>query len=183
MITFLEIIEAVEQEGRITNGDLRPMVKRIINEINADKCRRGNYQELIINNEVLAITTEAQSYIPFPVGFDRLIALDFSSNEGISWWRIEEQNQYRAPYTQGMPRWYYRASGGIYIYPFSEVAPNCRVQITYYKAPAKMVLDTDVLTVEDLYSTIVKETIARVLRYHDKDGQADSYVADAKRTM
>jgi hypothetical protein len=80
---------------------------------------------------------------------------------------------------RGYPEWYFRSGASIYIYPFDEILTTHFFQISYYRQHPPLVDDTDLLMVDDLYPTVLNETLGRVRRYHDDFNGAKQYKEDA----
>lgn len=184
--TFLDLINAVKEEGRVDRGnDLDAMVKRIINEVMIKHSRNKEFPDLFVPNTAVAIPSNGLDHFALPADFAKVNQVIYSTNSGTNFARLKKKNVYSLPYLTGFPQWWYTAGSQLYLYPASEVLTGGThvLQIDYYKLPPVLVGNTDPLIIDDLYPVIITETLSRIRRYHQDEQGAQAFKADAKESM
>lgn len=184
--TFLDLVTAVKEEGRVDRGnDLDAMIKRIINEIMVKHCRNKEFPDLFTPNTAITIPSNGIDHFALPADFAKVNQVVFSTNSGTNFVRLKKKNVYSLPYLTGFPQWWYTAGSQLYLYPYTEIVTGGThvLRIDYYKLPVLLVGDTDPLTIDDLYPVIINETLSRVRRYHQDETGAQAFKKDSQDAM
>lgn len=178
--TFLEIIDSIKGECRVAaSTDLDDWIKDVINQEYVDLCANADFDELLVPEATVTITSDAQSQYDLPVDLRKLLGVEFASDADDPYWRpLIARNARTRSYTHGTPEWYYKAGNKLNIFPASLIVTDHVLRISYYKKPTALVDDTDVMEVEKLETPLIKKVVARVLRYH-KDLPVQSVVENS----
>lgn len=184
--TFLDIINAVKEEGRVDRGnDLDVMIKRIINEVMIKHCRNREFPELFMPNTAVTIPSNGVDKVTLPTDFAKVVEVIYSTTSGSSFAKLKKRNSFSLPFLMGYPQWWYVAGNQLYLYPYTEILTGGThvLKIDYFKLPAVLVADADLLVVDDLYPVIINETLSRIRRYHQDEQGAQAFKREAQESL
>lgn len=181
--TFLEIVNAVKEEGRVNrSNELDNMIKRIINEVMVKHTRNKEYPDLFVPNTLIPIPADGTSNFALPADFTKISQVRYTFQSGGTKY-LNKANQFSLPFLTGYPALWYIAGSRLYVHPYSDTLTVDSIYLDYYKVPSLLVADGDVLAIDDLYPVIVNETLSRVRRYHDDTAGDDRFARDAKEAI
>lgn len=184
-MTRAELITAVKREGRILVGaNLDTLVSNIIDEILVDYCNLARYYELLTEGEEITLVDGRQSF-ELPDDFGHLAAVRYGRGPATATiFRsvLPQPQSVNQTYSQGFPRFYRLVSGNkISFWPYGNIVATDQLFIDYYINPTSIFLsDDDAFPVPRLESSVKKDAIARVQRFHSANEEATITKTDSK---
>lgn len=181
--TLQVMVDRVRAEAKVKGSDtLVGFIIYIINEVLQEYTARRRFDQLRVVSHPIART--ADGTFPLPANLQALQRdYIYFSEDG-----DYEDNSYGLLYagdfrgnSAGLPNRIQRVGNNLLVYPYGDLTADSRIYINYWRKPTELLLPSDVLEIEELQATVLKESIARVSRHSDSD-VFTAYVRDAARS-
>lgn len=182
-MTKAQLREAVKREARIKSGaNLDTLVDEIIADILTDYCNLAQPNELLKEGIAITLVDEQQSY-SLPDDYANLAVVRYGRGPDPTTYRVIKTQTATVAQTwsDGIPRFYRLVAGPkLSFWPYGRVVVADSLLIDYYINPLSVFdADDDDFPVPRLESTVKKEAIARVQRFHSSGEEANMTKGDA----
>lgn len=186
-MTRLQLITAIKQEARIKSGtNLDGYVGTVMDEILTDHCNKTRYSELLKLDEPITLVAGQQSY-DLPTDYQNFSAFRYGQSATPSAFRVLPPIPATVKKTssRGLPMYHQIVQGRkVSLWPYADVQAIDTLLVDYYVDPLSVFsADGDEFPVAKLQSTVKKETIARVQRFHASLPEAQAMAQDAQSSF
>lgn len=185
-MTKAQFRERVKLEGRVkTSTNLDGLIDSLAMEILTDYTNKARYPELLVTDAELTLVDE-QSIYALPDDYQTMAELRYGVGPTpVSFYKLDERGSYNSRRSyHGYPRFYFRSSEGIHLQPYLQIRTTDQLFLSYYRLPTAIwTEETDPFPVPRLETTILKEVISRIQRFHGSMPEAGAMAADAQNSF